>query len=223
MVIFRGTSDVTFTHFNDTKCLIFSRKTNMMGRMLYDLGLDEKGDREAVKRKIKEVDKSFDLVMIVEKFPESLILMKNELCWSTSDITSLKLNGRIEEVKKNLNSSIQSLLKEFLEPEYLLYNHFANVFEKKITNFGKKRMNNELSDLSDANSYLLKTCSLTPSEKLLGDPRKSWGGKGLQGFEAGEGADDECIRMTLRARDYVEKIRKIQTEKVRQGYLDEKN
>ena len=76
--------------------------------MLWDLGLNELDDIQMVTKKIEEIENNFDLVMIVEKFEESLILMKDELCWDTTDITSLKLNGRIEDVKIKLNDEKSS-------------------------------------------------------------------------------------------------------------------
>ena len=47
--------------------------------------------------KIDEAQKKFGLVMIAEQFDESLVLMKDLLCWEFEDITSLKLNGRKDE------------------------------------------------------------------------------------------------------------------------------
>ena len=69
--------------------------------MLWDLGLDDFDDVEAVRNKIEELEEQFNLVMILERFEESLVLMKSELCWDFSDITNLKLNAR-----KPLNSKI---------------------------------------------------------------------------------------------------------------------
>ena len=51
-------------------------------------------NEEKVDAKIQELDEKFDLVMMVEHFQESLILMKNLFCWEVGDITNLKLNGR---------------------------------------------------------------------------------------------------------------------------------
>ena len=51
-------------------------------------------NEEKVDAKIQELDEKFDLVMMVEQFQESLILMKNLFCWEVGDITNLKLNGR---------------------------------------------------------------------------------------------------------------------------------
>ena len=70
---------------------------------MWDLGVDADKihDNDAVEKKIQEMDEHFHLVMILEHFEESLILMKDILCWDTNDITNLKLNARkVDEVLK---------------------------------------------------------------------------------------------------------------------------
>ena len=62
--------------------------------LLWDFNLNDVYNEEKVDAKIQELDEKFDLVMMVEKFQESLILMKNLFCWEVGDITNLKLNGR---------------------------------------------------------------------------------------------------------------------------------
>ena len=70
-------------------------------QLLWDLGVDAEKmyDHNVVENKIKEMEDHFHLVMILEHFDESLILMKDILCWDTQDITNLKLNARkVDEV-----------------------------------------------------------------------------------------------------------------------------
>ena len=43
---------------------------------------------------LSELNNEFDLVMIAEKFDESLLLLQSQLCWKVADITYLKLNER---------------------------------------------------------------------------------------------------------------------------------
>ena len=187
--------------------------------MLWDLGLDDIDDEDMVKQKIEEAEDNFDLVMILEKFEESLILLKNELCWDFSDITSIKLNGRVEEVKTKLNKTTRNLLKDFLKSDYLLYDHFYQLFKLKREIFGKQRLKAELNILSSINGETFQTCSLAQSNKLVGSPRQSWGGKGLQGVEARNKTNEDCLKMTLRERDFVQRVRNIQTEKIRQKHF----
>ena len=42
----------------------------------------------------RELDAQFDLVMILERFDESLVLLQDLMCWPTEDIVYLKQNER---------------------------------------------------------------------------------------------------------------------------------
>ena len=93
-------------------------------QLLWDLGVDKVDSEDEVRRKIVEMEKRFHLVMILEHFEvsisilieavkifplcfqESLILMKNQLCWSVDDIKNLKLNGRKLGEVKNYGDSM---------------------------------------------------------------------------------------------------------------------
>ena len=179
--------------------------------MLWDLGLDEFDDEEKVYKKIEEIAEKFDLVMIVEKFEESLILMKNALCWDYSDITSLKLNARKSE-SSQLKDSTRILLKELLKSDYLLYNHFVEVFEKKLEAFDKKKMEEELNQLSLANEEISSQCSISSKENkyLRGDSH--WWGPGLMGYKV-DSEKEECKLMVMAEMSYVDRIRKLQMER----------
>ena len=43
----------------------------------------------------RELDAQFDLVLILERFDESLVLLQDLMCWPTEDIVYLKQNERI--------------------------------------------------------------------------------------------------------------------------------
>ena len=65
-------------------------------QILTDFNVFDIYNEEEVTAKIQEVDATFHLVMILERFQESLILMRNILGWSFDDIKNLKLNARKE-------------------------------------------------------------------------------------------------------------------------------
>ena len=119
--------------------------------MLWDLGLDEIDDEDAVRKKIEDIEEKFSLVMILENFEESLILMKDTLCWDYSDITSLKLNARKSE-SSQLKESTRQKLKEVLKSDYTLYNHFYKIFQQKLEVFGLDRMIREVQVLREEDS-----------------------------------------------------------------------
>lgn len=60
--------------------------------MLWDFGLELSGlnNETAIRSKINEIDSNFDLVMVAERFDESIILLRDELCWTFQDMTRFK-------------------------------------------------------------------------------------------------------------------------------------
>ena len=86
--------------------------------------------------KIREVEAGFQLVMLAERFPESLVLLASTLCWDLQDVTSLKLNGRSAERRQELGNVTRQQLREFQRGDTLLYDHFAKLFEQRVQKFG---------------------------------------------------------------------------------------
>ena len=72
------------------------RQSGEHGRnqMAFDLGMDPKlfESEMEVKKLIDFLERRFDLVMITEMMDESVILMKNLLCWSTREVVFFELN-----------------------------------------------------------------------------------------------------------------------------------
>ena len=132
-------------------------------QILWDLGIDDTENKTDIREKIKEVENSFNLIMMVERFEESLILMKNELCWDYTDITSLKLNGRVDDVKTKLNATARALLKDFLQNDYQVYNHFYKIFENKVKQFGQDKMKNELGNAGKTTGHNILSVEMNES------------------------------------------------------------
>lgn len=56
---------------------------------MFDLGFENKlfENRNAMTQYINYIENEFDLVLINEYFDESLILLRNLLCWDLQDIS----------------------------------------------------------------------------------------------------------------------------------------
>ena len=67
-------------------------------QMLYVFGLDfcDVKYKDKVEQKIKEIDKTFDLILLAdtEFFKDSIVLLMNELRWENDDMINMKLNSR---------------------------------------------------------------------------------------------------------------------------------
>ena len=74
----------------------FSYTKNVMAR---DFGFPETFNNSIIFQTLKELDKIFNLVLIVEHFEESLVLMRRYLNWKLEDILFLPNNVYIKRVK----------------------------------------------------------------------------------------------------------------------------
>ena len=91
-------------------------------QMLWDFGLDEKlfENMTAIKSKIEEIDSTFALVLLTEKFDESMILLKDLLCWDYRDMTSLKLNAQKSSSKSKVSTNARNILKKWMWADYMV-------------------------------------------------------------------------------------------------------
>ena len=102
--------------------------------MTFDLGLSHRyfQNYTAVKNYIKFLNKEFDLVMIMDYFDESLVLLKRLLCWEIDDILYVKLNERKDNEKATrLSGSVQDNIRRWNKADVLLFNYFNELFGKK--------------------------------------------------------------------------------------------
>ena len=111
--------------YEETHLATKTQRSPGFNQMLHDFGVNfehmvpKKGEhtfnrtREIIKNKIREIDDNFDLVLLADPtfFEDSLILLKNELCWNYTDIVSLKLNSRPANLKSKISPKAQELIK----------------------------------------------------------------------------------------------------------------
>ena len=127
--------------------------------MLFDFGLPvgSLNNDSAVAAKISEIEANFDLIMVMEHFDESLVLLRELLCWEWEDMTYIKLNSWQESQRSPLSPKGRAILKNWLRGDYLLYNHFKKRFDQSIRNY-KGNMDQDLKILNSANRDIKTEC-----------------------------------------------------------------
>lgn len=95
-------------------------------QQLWDLGTTslEMEDPETVEEKIARYDSQFDLVLIMEYFDESLVLLAQLLCWDLSQVRYLKQNARKSSLVSNITETARGRLESWLDADQRLYSHF---------------------------------------------------------------------------------------------------
>ncbi|XP_073530474.1 galactose-3-O-sulfotransferase 2-like isoform X2 [Phyllobates terribilis] len=104
------------------------------------------------------MDNIFDLVLITEYYDESLILLKDALCWSFYDVLSFPLNSRSNSTKKTLTLETQEKIKSWNNLDWDMYVYFNNSFWKRVQIFGMERMEHEVKELEKMRTLMFEKC-----------------------------------------------------------------
>ena len=105
---------------------------------LFDLGLDRKyhDNLTVVGNYIRFLKQEFDLVMLMEYFDESLVLLKRRFCWKMEDILYFKLNERMGIEKQDVTSQVREQIRKWNTADVLLYDAFNQTLWKTIEREG---------------------------------------------------------------------------------------
>ncbi|XP_065659919.1 galactose-3-O-sulfotransferase 3 isoform X2 [Hydra vulgaris] len=102
----------------------------------FDMGFDPWNETsEYIKTVLKTIEDDFNLVMITEYMAESLVLLKNELCWDFKDIAFFHHNARLtKEINTNHVQNIKQRVLNWNKLDVAIYDYFNKTFWEKIKN-----------------------------------------------------------------------------------------
>ncbi|XP_035036910.2 galactosylceramide sulfotransferase [Hippoglossus stenolepis] len=128
--------------------------------LFFDFGEDNTLDADdpRVEESIRLIDEHFHLVMLTEHFEESLILLKDILCWEMSDLLFFKLNSRKETTVSKLTPELRAKALQWNSIDWELYKHFNLTFWKKVDAYGRERMAKDVAELRMRNAEMVKIC-----------------------------------------------------------------
>ena len=135
-------------------------------QLLWDLGLDvfDMSKKDKIKEKIKSLDNEFDLVLIAERFDESLLLLQNLLCWKISDMSYLKLNERVAKSKTKMSFETRKILKNWLWADFLLYDHFKTKLDSILNNLSRQEFQSRLTSFHFENAQVFADCVIVKGD-----------------------------------------------------------
>lgn len=108
--------------------------------------------------KARWLNETFNLVMVAERFDESLVLLKHLMCWNTEDVVYLKAKIRKPTYRAKLSEAQKERLRQLNRQDVILYKFFREIFEEKVKAFGEERMQREVEELRQANARLIDDC-----------------------------------------------------------------
>ena len=136
--------------------------------MFYDLGFSSLktnvSDGE-IRNAIKNIESDFSLVLMMEYFDESLVLLKREFCWDLDDVIYIKQNQRKSgngTSNKSLSPRLKHMIRAWNRADVLLYEHFNKTFWEKIKQHGEG-FYKDLADVKRKNVEMFNDC-VSPEE-----------------------------------------------------------
>lgn len=127
---------------------------------LYDLGMSKPdlSDETAIRRKITKLDSDFDLILISEYLLQSLVLLKEQMCWDFNDVTYFTANARTKSKVDEMSQRTFDQLYKWNEGDAILYEHFNRTLWKRIEAYGLERMERDVRTLEKMNEALAEKC-----------------------------------------------------------------
>ncbi|XP_072018892.1 galactosylceramide sulfotransferase-like isoform X2 [Amphiura filiformis] len=116
----------------------FDMKVQSWNGQIFDLGLDHSdcNDTSKVKEYIGKLDKELDLVMLTEYFDESLLLLRQLMCWSYDQIVYLPKTIRNQKYRYKVSRQIAEKIRAWNAADVQLYRHFNATFWRKVDEYG---------------------------------------------------------------------------------------
>uniref|UniRef100_UPI00398EA377 galactosylceramide sulfotransferase-like n=1 Tax=Pristiophorus japonicus TaxID=55135 RepID=UPI00398EA377 len=126
----------------------------------FDLGQDKDMDPHDPRLGdiFQDLEARFSLVMLTEYFDESLILLKELLCWELEDVLYFRLNSRVASEVTPLDPMLEDQARSWNQLDSLLYAHFNHTFWRKVEIFGRRRMIWEVAELRWLNAKMAEAC-----------------------------------------------------------------
>ncbi|XP_051900499.1 galactose-3-O-sulfotransferase 2-like [Pristis pectinata] len=128
--------------------------------MWFDLGGDHnaQGDPSYVNSTLQALERAFDLVLLAEYFDESLVLLREALCWPIEDMAYFRLNARLRLSVAPLAPAASSKLRQWNSLDWSLYSRFNRSFWERVARYGAVRMERDVSQLREIRRRLGATC-----------------------------------------------------------------
>ncbi|XP_066553504.1 uncharacterized protein LOC136753579 [Amia ocellicauda] len=129
--------------------------------LTFDFGFNNNGNdsQRYTNMTIVMIEQKFHLILISEYFDESMILLKNALCWTLDDVVSFKLNSRSNKTRKELSPQAMEKIKQWNSLDWKIYMHFNATFWRRIDEtMGRDEMKQEVARLQERRRQLMKTC-----------------------------------------------------------------
>ncbi|KAF7235219.1 Galactose-3-O-sulfotransferase 4 [Varanus komodoensis] len=111
-----------------------------------------------IKAALEGLQHVFHLVLITEYMDESLVLLREALCWSLEDVVAFRHNLRNPQAVHALKPVDAARLRAWNSLDWHLYAHFNQTFWAQVERFGRAHMAREVALLQKRQTELMQQC-----------------------------------------------------------------
>ncbi|NWW57293.1 G3ST4 sulfotransferase, partial [Ifrita kowaldi] len=111
----------------------------------FDFGLPDEPPPGKIPEILENLERVFPLVLLAESFDESLVLLREALCWPPHSVDSFAHNSR-DSPGKTSPEQIRRL-RAWNSLDWALYSHLNRSFWRKAEEFGIARLRDEVARL----------------------------------------------------------------------------
>ncbi|XP_057290287.1 uncharacterized protein LOC130612976 [Hydractinia symbiolongicarpus] len=112
------------------------------------------------------IDQAFHLVLITEKFDESLLLLKQLMCWNYMDIVYIKklVNHKLHKQQKKRKEELVKKIRNWSNLDVILYEHFRKKQENILALQNQDQLHDKLLRFRTLNNLVSRYCrNATPA------------------------------------------------------------
>ncbi|KAL8580519.1 hypothetical protein ACOMHN_054674 [Nucella lapillus] len=137
-------------------------------RMSFDFGLDvdKWGDKRAIHRYLQYLEDTFHLVMVADRFDESLVLLRRQAQWSLRDILYIQISDFEMLTRYTFKETQKQAHRKFQYPDYALYWRFEAILYKKIGQQIFYGFYSELARFRDTRNRVQVFCEKMPGDSI---------------------------------------------------------
>ncbi|XP_072043640.1 galactosylceramide sulfotransferase-like [Amphiura filiformis] len=116
----------------------YHMRTQSWNGQMFDLGVDHEYhlNDSTVEKKILQLDKEIDLVMLKEYFDHSMVLLRRLLCWDWMDVIYIAKAVRAKRFRHVITNSLANKIQKWNSADVKLYDHFNRTFWRKVQEYG---------------------------------------------------------------------------------------
>nr|XP_041568239.1 galactose-3-O-sulfotransferase 4 [Taeniopygia guttata] len=122
----------------------------------FDFGLPAPAAAAEVPALLARLERRFPLVLLAERFDESLVLLRHRLCWPRAAVDVFAHNARGGAAAPT--AAQRRRLRAWNALDWALYSHFNRSFWRHVERFGAARLQEEAAELRRRRRRLQERC-----------------------------------------------------------------